>query len=177
MKTLSTSLRFMIVMTILTGFLYPAVMTGTSKIFFPERANGSLVKNKDGKITGSELIAQGFKNEKYFWPRPSAVDYNPMPSGGSNFSPTSQDSVAKVKERQAQGLTDESLYASGSGLDPHISPANAYHQVARVAKARGMSEDAIHAIVTTNVEHRQLGFLGEERVNVLKLNLALDQRP
>lgn len=165
MKSLITSIRFMLVMTVLTGLIYPLSMTVISQLLFPEKANGKL-----------ELIAQKFTQEKYFWSRPSAIDYNPMPSGGTNLGPISQDLLAKVNERKAIGATDDLLFASGSGLDPQISPKNAYNQIPRVAKARGVKEETLRDIVRSHIEGRQFGFLGEERVNVLTLNLALDER-
>lgn len=163
MKLLSQSIRFMLAMTVLTGFIYPTLMTMVSQVVFPNKANGS-----------PELIAQKFAQPGYFWSRPSAVDYNPMPSGGSNLGPTSLDLAAKVNERKGIGLTEDLLFASASGLDPHISPDGAYNQIARIAKARGVNETAVRDIVTSHIEQRQFGILGEERVNVLKLNIALD---
>ena len=174
MKTLNTSIRFMILMVVLTGFFYPGVMTLFARLIFPSQAAGSLLKNSQGQVIGSELIGQAFKSEKYFWPRPSATDYNPMPSGGTNLGVTSQDLLAKVKERESQGLTGELLFASASGLDPHITPKTALGQVSRIAGARGLSETALRELIEKHVDPRQMGFLGIERVNVLKLNLALD---
>jgi K+-transporting ATPase ATPase C chain len=174
MKTLIASIRFMIVMTLLTGFAYPLAMTGIAQVMFPDKANGSIVKNPSGAAIGSSFIAQKFTGTKYFWARPSGFDYNPMPSGGSNLAPISLDLLAKVKERKDQGLSDDLLFASSSGLDPQISPKGAYNQIARVAKARSVNEEVVRAMVAKSIEGRQFGFLGEERVNVLKLNLALD---
>lgn len=175
MKTWTPALRFFVWMTILTGFVYPALITLIAQVAFSDKANGSLI-SKNGRIIGSELIAQSFKDPKYFWPRPSAIDFNPMPSGGSNLGPTSADLAAKVKERASQGMSGELLFASGSGLDPHISPQAAVGQIPRVAQARGVPEAAVRSIVDQFVERRQFGILGESRVNVLKLNLALDER-
>ncbi len=175
MKHFNHAFRFLMVMTMLTGFLYPGFITGVAKVFFPHQRGGSLIENAQGNLIGSELIAQDFKDEQYFHPRPSAVDYNPISSGASNLGPTSKDLLDKVNERKKLGATDELLFASGSGLDPHITPTSAINQTARVAKARNMSERQVYDMVQSHIEGRQLGFLGEERVNVLKLNLALDQ--
>lgn len=174
MKHFNQAFRFLLLMTLLTGFIYPGVVTGFAKVFFPHQRSGSLVKNEQGKLIGSELIAQDFKAEQYFHPRPSAVDYNPTSSGASNLGPTSKVLLEKVVERKNSGATDELLFASGSGLDPHISPKAAMNQATRVAKARNMGEKQVYDMVQSHIEGRQLGFLGEERVNVLKLNLALD---
>lgn len=176
MKIGIIAFRFFVLMTLLTGVVYPFLMTSASQILFSNKANGSLIKNKDGVVVGSELIAQGFKQEKYFWPRPSAIDYNPMLSGGSNLGPTSQDLRAKVKERETTGATGDLLFASGSGLDPHISPESAQAQITRIAGARNVNESKVMEIVNEFVEARQLSFLGENRVNVVRLNIALDER-
>lgn len=174
MKHFNQAFRFLIVMTILTGFLYPGFITVAAKLFFPYQAEGSLIQNKQGNLIGSELIAQDFKGEQYFHPRPSAIDYNPTYSSGSNLGPTSSDLLAKVNDRKKAGITDDLLFASGSGLDPHISPKAARNQIPQIARARNMSEAQIYDMVQKHTEGRQWGFLGEERVNVLKLNLALD---
>jgi potassium-transporting ATPase KdpC subunit len=176
MKNLVVAVRFFIWMTFLTGFLYPLTMTAFAQVFFSTKANGSLVKMADGTLIGSSWIAQGFKSPKYFWPRPSGIDYNPMPSGATNFGPTSSELANKVKERVGQGLTHELLFASGSGLDPHISPQGALDQVSRVAAARNLPEDLVRDKVKRFTEGRQFGILGEPRVNVLLVNLALDER-
>lgn len=176
MKFFLPTVRIYLFFSVLLGLVYPFGMTFLSETLFPDQAKGSLIKNKDGQWIGSKLIAQKFTNPKYFWPRPSAVDYNPLPSGGSNLGPISQDLAVKIKERQAQGLSSDLLYASGSGLDPHISPEAALSQVSRVAQARGMIEEELRATVQKYIENRALGFLGEKHVNVLLLNLALDQR-
>jgi K+-transporting ATPase ATPase C chain len=171
------------------GVFYPLAMTAVIQLAFPDKANGSLVM-RDGKLVGSELMAQQFTGAKYFWPRPSAATYGTGPSGiagssGSNFGPTSAQLQTNVRGN-AKALRDAAklpadapvpadlVYASASGLDPHISPAAALFQVGRVAAARGMPEDKVRALVEQHVEPPQWGFLGEARVNVLLLNLALD---
>lgn len=176
MKSVLIALRFFICMTVLTGVIYPLLLTLLSQIGFSHQANGSMIRAGTGAIVGSELIAQNFKDPKYFRPRPSATEFNPMPSGGSNYGPTSNDLVTKIKERTAQGLEGDLLFASGSGLDPHISPEAALSQVPRVSLARGVPESLIRSIVEKFTEGRQFGILGEPRINVLKLNIALDER-
>lgn len=170
------AVRCFLVLTLLTGFLYPAAVTLVAKAVFSEKANGSLVKNESGVVVGSALLAQEFKAEKYFWPRPSAVGYNPLPSGGSNLGLTSKALAGKQEERKKAGLSGEMLAASASGLDPHISPETALGQVARVAAARNAEEEGIRQFVVAATEARQLGFLGKPRVNVLRLNLLLDEK-
>ncbi len=176
MKNFMTGLKVFLFFTVLTGAIYPSLVTLIAQLSFPHQANGSLIFEKS-KIVGSELIAQSFKDPKYFWPRPSAVDFNPLPSGGSNLSPTNKDLLLKIEERKAQGFSDELLFASASGLDPHISKAAATAQIERIIKARMMnasSKAEILNLISEAFEARQLGFLGEPRINVLKLNLALD---
>ncbi len=186
---LVSAVRATVVTLVLTGLLYPLVMTGIAKVLFPSRAEGSFVADGSGKIVGSELIAQGFAGAGYFQPRPSAAGekgYDPLASSGSNLGPTSkklQDqaaaSLAKLQKEnpEAPGPAPvELVTASGSGLDPHLSPAAALWQVPRVAHARGVSPDRVRALVEESVEGRDLGILGEPRVNVLQLNLALDRR-
>jgi potassium-transporting ATPase KdpC subunit len=186
-KCISLSLRMLLFMTILTGLIYPVVTTLISKAVFHDKAEGSLLL-RDGKVIGSELIAQKFESSKYFWPRPSSIDYNPMPSGGSNLSQESADLLKQVQEREKklkaahayQGETvvpQDLLFASGSGLDPHITPAAAEYQAQRVADGRAMNVEAVKALVKEFTERPQLGFLGDPRVNVVKLNLALDNMP
>ena len=178
-------------LTLLTGLAYPFAIAGLAQLLFPSQAAGSLI-TKDGKVIGSKLIGQNFNEPKYFWPRPSnAVDsgdkekrpYNAVYSSGSNLGPTSKDlmeriagDVKKLQEGRTAPVPVNLATASGSGLDPHISPAAALYQVARVAKARGLQEDQVRRVVEQHTEGRDLGFLGEPRVNVLLLNLALDQQ-
>ncbi len=189
MKTTIIALRTTIVTIVLTGLIYPYVMTGLAQILFPWRANGSLVTDEKGQVVGSELIAQGFANPAYLQPRPSAAGdkgYDPTSSGGSNFGTTSkklQDRVAgdlkrlKAENPDAAGAVPvELVTTSGSGLDPHLSPQGALWQVPRVAKARGISPERISAVINENVEGRTFGILGEARVNVLLVNLALDRQ-
>ena len=172
--------------TLLTGVVYPLVVTAISLIAFPHRANGSVVE-RNGQAVGSELIGQQFDDPHYFWGRLSAtekVPYNAASSSGSNLGPTNDDLLKKMKERietirqahpdQKGPIPVDLVTASASGLDPHISPAAAEYQMARVAKARGLSEDVVRQLVASHTETRTLGLLGEPRVNVLELNLALD---
>lgn len=173
-------------LTLLTGLIYPAVVAGIAQLLFPGQANGSLIL-KDGKPVGSALIGQPFDDPKYLWGRPSATapfPYNAGASSGSNQGPTNpalkqavQDRIAALRAADpdnALPIPVDLVTASGSGLDPHISPAAARYQVHRVAKARGLDEAALGRLVERHTEGRQLGLLGEPRVNVLALNLALD---
>jgi K+-transporting ATPase ATPase C chain len=189
MKTMIISLRTAIVTIVLTGLVYPLAMTGVAQILFPWRANGSLVTDEKGKVVGAELLAQGFTNPAYFQPRPSAAGdkgYDSTSSGGSNLGTTSkklQDRVAgdlkRLKEENpdaAGPVPVELVTASGSGLDPHLSQQGAIWQVPRVAKARGVAAERIKTVVDSNVEGRTFGILGEPRVNVLLVNLALDRQ-
>jgi K+-transporting ATPase ATPase C chain len=187
LKELGPGFRLMVVFTILTGLLYPAVMTGVSEAIFPRQANGSLV-TINGNLVGSSLIAQGFTKPEYFHPRPSAAGngYDPTASSGSNLGPTSQalmtrmqTSVAAFRKENPDftgNIPSDILTTSASGLDPHISPAATEAQAARVAKARGISTDQIEPLITQFTEKPDWGFLGEPRVNVLLLNIALDQK-
>lgn len=177
-----------IVLTFLLGVAYPLVMTGLAQVLFPNQANGSLIRDSSGNVIGSALIGQNFSQPRYFHPRPSAAGndgYDPTSSGGSNLGPTNQKLIDTVSDRvkayrDENGLASDVLVpvdavtASGSGLDPDISPANALLQAGRVARARGTSEDQVRNLVNQHTEGRTLFVLGEPRVNVLKLNLALD---
>ena len=189
MKDFCSSLRMFLWMTLLTGIVYPLLITAIATLTMKEKAAGSFVTS-DGKIAGSMLIAQKFTSDQYFWPRPSAVDYNPLPSGGSNFGPISRELKKAVDERvqilvKAHGVTDinkipsELVFASGSGLDPHITPEAAYFQIERIAKARGLDAEEdkklLRDLVESMIEKRSCGFLGERVVNVLLLNRALSQ--
>ena len=186
-RALLISLRMAVVTIVLTGLIYPVVVWGLGSLLFPKQAAGSLVTDAKGTVIGSTLIAQSFTADKYFQPRPSAAGsgYDAMSSGASNLGPTSKTLIDDVKARVATetlenpGLTAgnvpvDMVTASGSGLDPDISPDNAEFQVARVAKARGLTVDVVKQLVAQHTQGRDLGFLGEPRVNVLKLNLALD---
>ena len=176
MKTIIQSIRTLLVFTVLTGALYPLIVTGLGRALFAEKADGSLL-HADGKIIGSELLAQKNESPRYFWPRPSAADYATVASGASNKGPTSADLVKAIAERRAKFGADapaDLLTASGSGLDPHISPPAAQSQAARVAKERGLAVDRVAALIATHTEAPQWGIFGEGRVNVLALNLALD---
>ena len=177
MKTILQSLRIYVVLTLLTGILYPLAVTGIAQLLFSKQANGSRII-ENGTLVGSDLLAQKFESPRYFWPRPSAADFATVPSGASNKGPTSGDLRKSIDERRQKFGNDapiDLLTASGSGLDPHISPEAARSQVARVAAVRNVSTERISELVDRTVESPQLGFLGESRVNVLRLNRALDQ--
>jgi K+-transporting ATPase ATPase C chain len=177
MKTILQSLRIYIFLTLLTGIIYPLAMTGIAQLLFPKQANGSRIVENE-KLIGSDLIAQKFEASQYFWPRPSAGDYATIASGASNKGPTSADLKKSIDERREKFGNDapvDLLTASGSGLDPHISPEAARLQISRVANARNMSIQKVAALVDETIEPPQFGFLGEPRVNVLRLNRALDQ--
>jgi K+-transporting ATPase ATPase C chain len=179
-----TSIRFTIVTAILLGLGYPLLITGIAGTLFPHKAGGSLIL-KDGQVIGSELLAQSFTSDRYFHPRPSAAGngYDATASGGSNLAQSSkalvdriQGSIDKLsRENPGQPVPIDLVTTSGSGLDPDITPDAAYFQAPRVAKARHLSEESVRALVAHNVTGRQLGFLGESRVNVLELNLDLDK--
>ena len=174
-------------MTILTGIIYPFFMTGMAQLTFPAKANGSLIM-KDGKIIGSELIGQKFDSSIYFWSRPSFIGYNPIPSGASNYGPTSDTLKKQVAARRIlfatkNSITDittipkEMIFASGSGLDPHISPEAALVQLERVVKARNLNDaqkQKVQQLIKDNTEGPQFFLFGEPRINVFKLNLAVD---
>lgn len=168
------ALRIFLVITVLTGVIYPILIWGISTLVFPQQSHGSLIKDASGKVIGSELIAQAFQKPEYFWPRPSAVSYNPESSGGSNLGLTSADLYKQFQDRQKAGAVADMLWTSGSGLDPQVSPEGVAAQIPRVAKARGLDESVVAKLVESYKEGRQLGILGEERVNILKLNLALE---
>jgi K+-transporting ATPase ATPase C chain len=180
-------LRITLFFTVLCGLAYPLAVTGICQVIFPHQANGSLIP-VNGNLVGSELIAQGFTKPEYFQPRPSAAGngYDPTASGGSNYGPTNKKLIDRVQASVEQFRKDNPDYhgaipadlltASASGLDPHISPDSALAQAARVAKARGAGLDRINSLVATLTEGPDLGVLGEPRVNVLKLNLALDHQ-
>jgi K+-transporting ATPase ATPase C chain len=177
MKVIFQSIRIYLVITLLTGVIYPLTMTGVAQLLFPKQANGSRII-ENGKLVGSDLIAQKFESPRYFWPRPSAADYATVASGASNKGPTSADLKKSIEERREKFGTNapvDLLTASGSGLDPHISPEAARLQIPRIAAARNMSIQKISELVDQTIEQPQLGFLGEPRVNVLQLNRALDQ--
>jgi potassium-transporting ATPase KdpC subunit len=186
---LMPALRMLVVMTALTGVIYPLAVTGIAKLAFPRVANGSLIL-LDGKTLGSELIGQPFDDPKYFWSRPSATSpqpYNGAASSGSNLGPRNPALADAVKDRikalrdadpgTAGAVPVDLITASGSGLDPHISVAAGQYQIARIAKARGLSVDQVQRLVAENTEGRTFAVLGEPRVNVLKLNIALDRTP
>jgi K+-transporting ATPase ATPase C chain len=186
-RQLLPGLRMTLVLTVLTGLIYPGIVTGLCQMLFPKQANGSL-EYKDGKIIGSTLIGQNFTKPEYFQHRPSAAGngYDAAASGGSNLGPTNQKLIDRVKasadkfRKDNPGFTGtipaDLLTTSGSGLDPHLSPESADAQVERIARARGASVQDIRALVAQYTEGRDLGFLGEPRVNVLRLNEALDAR-
>ena len=170
--------------TVLTGVLYPLAVTGVSQIAFPSRADGSLLE-RDGRVVGSRLIGQQFEGPRYFHPRPSAAGdgYDAMSSSASNLGPTNDELLKAVRERRAAYEAEngapapvDAVTASGSGLDPQISPANARPQAQRVARERGLDLDEVLRLVDENTDGRSLGFLGEPGVNVLELNLALDEQ-
>jgi len=187
-KLIRSALVMLLLMTVITGVAYPLVVTGVAQVLFPSQANGSLIA-KDGKPIGSTLIGQSFDDPKYFWGRPSATSPQPnnaLSSSGSNLGPSNPALTAAVKQRidalhaadpgNTAAVPVDLVTASGSGLDPEISPAAAAYQVNRVARLRGLSESQVKAMVSMATSGRQFGMLGEPRVNVLKLNLALDGR-
>lgn len=187
-KQMLPGLRMTLWLTVLTGLLYPGVVTALCQVLFRSQANGSLI-TRDGKVIGSVLIGQNFTKPEYFHPRPSAAGadgYDASASSGSNLGPTSQKLMDRVKGTVEKLRTDNPAYSgplpsdlattSASGVDPHVSPASAAFQVERVAKARGVSPDQIAQLVANHTEDRDLGFLGEPRVNVLQLNITLDEK-
>jgi K+-transporting ATPase ATPase C chain len=185
LSELRRGLLFTVVTMILLGIGYHLVLWGVGRALFPAQAEGSLLRRSDGSVIGSRLVAQAFTRPEYFHPRPSAVDYNAASTGGSNFGPSNPDHLKLVKERldartmlegvSAAQVPSEMVTASGGGLDPHIPPAAAELQAARVAQARGVPVERVRELVRAHTEPPTLGFLGRARVNVLELNLALDQ--
>lgn len=191
MKTLFSELRSAVMATIVLALVccgvYPLVVYGIAQVAFPHKANGSLITAKDGTVRGSELLSQNFTEAKYFHPRPSAAGngYDAANSSGSNLGPTSQKLNDAIKDRiavyraengleETDGVPADAVTASGSGLDPHISPHNAELQAPRIAKARNLSTDQVRELIQQNTDATTFGILGEPRVNVLKLNLALE---
>jgi len=186
MKNLTTAVLMTIVTTVLFGLIYPLAVTGLAQVIFPDQANGSLVKSADGTLIGSRLIGQPFASAGYFKSRPSAAGasgYDASASSGSNLGPTNQKLIDRVKadveklqaENPGMPVPVDLVTTSGSGLDPHISPAGAEFQVPRVARERGIGEPELRRIIAAHTEGRQFGFLGEPTVNVLELNLDLDR--
>ncbi len=181
------ALTMILILTILTGLVYPLMVTGLAHLIFPDQANGSVIV-RDGKVVGSKLIGQHFDQPEYFWSRPSATSpfpYHAAASGGSNLGPTNPALIGAVQARvdvlkgadpgNKMPIPVDLVTASGSGLDPHMSPAAALYQVKRVAGARGLDESTVGGLVARHTEDRQFGLLGEPRVNVIQLNLALDE--
>lgn len=184
MNSFWNNLRMFLWMTLLTGIIYPLLITAIGYVAMKPKAEGSIVR-KDGKVIGSILISQKFESDKYFWPRPSAHDYNALQSGGSNYGPTSA-SLKKIVDKRngavikassgGDRVPAELLFASGSGLDPHISPGTALFQAERIAKVRHMDDSqAIEKLIRKRTKKRFLGFIGVPYVNVLELNIALDE--
>jgi potassium-transporting ATPase KdpC subunit len=183
------ALTVLLLLTVLTGLIYPLTVTGLAQVFFPDQANGNLIV-REGKVVGSKLIGQYFDKPEYFWSRPSATapfPYNAAASAGSNLGPTNPVLLEAVKARVAAlraadpgndlPVPVDLVTASGSGLDPHISQAATMYQVKRVAQVRGLDETIVRKLVVDHIEERQFGLLGERRINVLQLNLALNALP
>ncbi len=183
---LNIAFRFTILTTILFGLLYPLGVTGLSHLAFPRQANGSLIISKDGTVAGSDLIGQSFTSDKYFHSRPSSAGagYDATASAGSNLGPTNKQLIDRVhadvtkleQENPGEPIPADLVTSSGSGLDPHISPASAAFQIPRIAKARGVSPDQLKALVLAHLEERQFGLFGEARINTLQLNLDLEAK-
>lgn len=186
LKQMRIAILLLLLMTILCGIVYPLAITGIANLAFPKEANGSII-TKNGQLIGSELVGQYFTDTKYFWGRPPAaslVPYAVLGTGGSNLGPTNPDLYNNIQQRiaalnavspnQNDLIPIDLVTASASGIDPEISPLACYYQIPRVAKARGLTTDAVEALVLAHIKDRQFGFLGEPRVNVLQLNLALD---
>ncbi len=182
LKELRLALFLVLSMTLITGIAYPLAVTGIAQLVFPYQANGSIIHDQAGQAIGSALIAQNFTRPEYFQPRPSAVDYDASRSGGTNAAPSSAHLIDQIKERTGAArawlgereIPIDMVTASGSGLDPHISPTAAYAQAPRVARLRGMAEGDLWKVIAAHVEDRTFGIFGEPRINVLELNLALD---
>ena len=183
MKYLMPAIRFKIFMTILLGLLYPFAMTGLAQVLFPRQSNGEFL-SRGGQVIGAKMIGQNFEKPEYFWPRPSGVGFN-VPSGGSNLGQASLDLKKAVDDRrtklkaahpeQTGEPPQDLLFASGSGIDPHVSPDAAYYQLQRVAKVRNLAVEKVEKLIQQATEDRQFGILGEPTVNVLALNMALDK--
>lgn len=186
MKQLKLAIFLFITLMVIVAVIYPLLITSLAELFFPWRAEGSLIRNAKGGVIGSALIGQPFSNLRYFWSRPSATAefrYNPLASGGSNLGPTNEELIREIYDRvislrSSTGINrpipSDLVMASGSGLDPHISLESALAQIPRVARSRGLDEERLRNIVLANLEGRTFGFLGEPRINVLRLNLTLD---
>lgn len=181
MKTIWTALRYLLIVTAIVGIIYPLVITGIGKLIFKDRSEGSIIYGQ-GEAVGSELIGQKFVSPRYFWPRPSAIDYDPKISGASNLGPTSAELRENVKKNiERYGNVDvpsDLIFSSGSGLDPHITPAAAKFQADRVASARNLSEEEKNGLVSlidSMTEGRTFGIFGEPRVNILLLNMEIDR--
>jgi potassium-transporting ATPase KdpC subunit len=187
-RNLSIAIKFLLVMIVVTGIIYPIILTGIVQVVFPHKANGSLYII-NGKTVGSELIGQKFDSITYFWSRPSAIDYKPIPSGATNLGPTSKKLLQQVNERrnvfvEINNIQDtnlipkEMLFASGSGLDPHTSPEAVLLQVKRIVKARNFNQlqvQKLYKLIDQNTEKRQYGLFGEQRINILRLNSELNE--
>jgi K+-transporting ATPase ATPase C chain len=187
-EIIKNSIKILLFFTVITGIIYPVIIFGTGRIFFYNKANGSLVKGSN-RIVGSELLGQKFTSRKYFWSRPSAIDYNPMPSGGSNLSLTSKVLFQQYNDNKASFMKDnllkdnvivpsEMLFSSASGVDPDITKESAYVQVKRISQARKFTEEQkqkLFILIDSQTRSRQFGFLGEEVVNILALNMILDE--